>query len=181
MIGVLLAAVAVTKPVTSLRDIPGAVWTPILSPDPANPSVLSPASQPYSSAGPWGYGPMPIGGSFALNILVSGPVRVTVSSITGDLTSETVYDEVGTSFFEPVAASGGTWEVRITNEGTSSVEVMSGSNVIGQQRVTSYETVYPYVGWGSLVAALGVVLAVVGAVAKSKKRVSKSSVHRFLG
>lgn len=171
--GIVLAAVVVTKPVTNLKDIPGAVWTPIQSQNPANPSVLSPASEPYNRAGPWGYGPMPIGGQFALNILASGPVRVIVASVSSDQTLETVYNKFGTSFFEPVPASGGTYQVQVTNEGTSSVEIMSGSNVFAQQRITTYETSYPYVGWGSLVAVLGVALVIVGYISKPKKRLSK--------
>jgi hypothetical protein len=173
VVGIVLAVVVVTKPVTNLQDIPNAVWTPILSLDPANPSVLSPASEPYNSAGPWGYGPMPVGGSLALNILASGSVRVTVASVTSEQTLDFVFDDVGTSFFESVAASGGTYQVQITNEGATSVEIMSGSNVTAQQRVTTYETSYPYVSWGSLVAALGVVLVVVGYISKPKKRLSK--------
>ena len=173
MVGIVLVEVVVTKPVTSLKDIPGALWTPIQSQDPAHPSFLSPASQAYSRAGPWGYGPMPVRGSFALNILVSGPVRVNVASVASDQTLETVFDRVGTSFFESVPASGGTYQVQITNEGASSVEIMSGSSVIAQERVTTYEVAFPYTSWGVLILVLGVALVVVGFLSKSKKRLSK--------
>lgn len=167
-----MAAITVSEPVTSFRELPGVVWTPILTQDPVNPSVLSPASQPYDRTF-WGYGPMPVGGFFELNIGVSGPVKVIVASVESGQTSATVFEKVGTQFFEPVAASGGTYQVQITNEGTNPVEILTGSNVIAQQRVTSYQTVYPYATWGSLTAALGVVLLVVGFLAKPKKRLSK--------
>ncbi len=173
VVGIVLALVVVTKPVTSLRDISGAVWTPIESQDPVNPSVLSSASGPYSQAGPWGYGPMPVGGQLALNVMASGPVRVIVASVSSDQTLEIVYDETKASHFEPVPASGGTYQVQITNEGTSSVEILGGSNVFAQQRITTYETGYPYVGWGGLVAVLGVALVVVGYVLKPKRKLSK--------
>ena len=172
VVGIVLAAVSADEPVTSLNDLPDAAWTPILSQDPANPSMLSPTSQPYSRT-LWAYGPMPTGGSFRLNIRTSGPVRVTMASVASQQGLNVVFDEVGTSFLESVYASGGTFQLQIENEGTNPVQILEGSSVIGQQRVISYQTVYPYVAWGSLTAAFGVLLIVVGYFAKSKKRVPK--------
>lgn len=173
VVGVLLTQVVVTTPVTSLKDISGAVWSPIVSLDPDHPSLLSPASGLYDHAGPWGFGPMPFDSVFALTISTSGPVRVTISSVASDYSLDTIFDHVGHSFSESVHVGGGTYQIDILNQGSIPVEILSGSKVVGQQRVTTYERVFPFISWGVLVVIAGIALVGFGFLSKSRKRLSK--------
>jgi hypothetical protein len=169
--GVALAVFSTRESYTTAEEL--SVWYPIYTQNPADYSTLSPASEPYNRTF-WGYGPMPFNGLLELNIATTGPVRVLVSFIVGQDVVDVVYDVTGTMFEgKSIPAGGGTYQVEIRNEGSESVRIYSGSNVRAMADKTDYVTVYPYTNLGGLVAAVGVILLVLGLVIKPRRKARK--------
>jgi len=137
--------------------------------DPVGPSPLDPPPDPDNST-LWGvYIP---GGSswFDLNVSSSDRVRLTISVIEHLDTPALIpfFDQNGTSFAQRVPISGsGTYQIDIKNELTSPAHIWG--NVFVKQELTMSRAVYQYAAFGTPIAFLGMVVIVVGVVAKPRK------------
>lgn len=141
------------------------------------PSTLNAPPNPRNSTF-WG-SYVPRGAWVELDLSFSGSLRVTVSGVqqTGQTTTP-IFDELGVFFDDKVAVSGGgTYQVDIKNEGSSSVDIDPGSSVAVKQNVGEYRASNPYLVPGTLTACVGVVVLVVGFVTKpGRARRKKSAV-----
>jgi len=138
--------------------------------DPITPSKLYP-----TNVTGWAFMLTSSDGTFLeLNIVASDVVRVRIG-ILAPVSEEgawekLVFNDTGTRFTQRITiAETDANFLEINNEGTNIVNISGDIKKIGNIR----QTLYPYLGLGTLAAVFGLILLIYGVSAKPKKRRSK--------
>jgi hypothetical protein len=114
---------------------------------------------------------------FELDLSASDTIRVqigtpTATSPSGYMLTNIIFDQAATNFFQNVTvASDSTYQVQIT-DGAATPVTVSG-NVTAKSILTTYQTLYPYSSYGTLVALGGLASLTFGILSRPKKRVHK--------
>ena len=139
--------------------------------DPITPSKLYPTNETG-----WGFMINASDGTFLeLDIVASDVVRVRIGIIAPNVYGEEtwpklVFNDTGTRFTQRITiAETDANFLEINNEGTNIVNISGDIKKIGNIR----QTLYPYLGLGTLAAVFGLILLIYGVSAKPKKRRSK--------